>query len=88
MWNVELPEAHLRFSILTAAIPHSTFNTPHSSNFPWVQEIEHRVGGTPGHKEDAIDNHREPPERPMAARTVRPDPLDRHLNREHNGDQS
>ena len=58
------------------------------SNLAGVQKIEHRVGGSPGHKEDAIDDHREQAECPMAARAVRPDPLDRHFNREHDGDNS
>lgn len=51
-----------------------------SPDLAWIQEIEHRVSGSPGHKKDTVQNHREEPERPMASGAVRPDPLNRHFN--------
>src|SRR5690242_11619367 len=58
-----------------------------SAYFSWVQDIEHRVGGSSGDKQDAIDDHREAAERPMALAAIRPETLDPHFDGEYNRDE-
>src|SRR5580765_5871013 len=82
MFNVEY-----QFYVIISAPQLRSFNITNSSNLAWIQNVEHRVGGGSGHKQNAVDGHRKATKCSVALPAVRPQTLNRHFHGEHNCDK-